>query len=82
MSFTKRQKGIKYAKIPKKNKILFLKKVIEDKSSLKSVNFELFRLPNFLKSIIQLPRHFLDNFDKIIKGYSLLIVLILKQLLI
>jgi len=53
MTIAKRQKGIKYAKIPKKHKVLFLKKVIEDKSSLKSVNLKLFRQPNFSKSIIQ-----------------------------
>lgn len=49
MTNTKRQKGIKYAKIPKKHKVLFLKKVVEDKSPLKSVIFPIIQTAKLFK---------------------------------
>lgn len=57
MTQLKRERRNKYAKIPKKSKILFLKKVIEDKEPLKIVILLDYHRPLIcIRSTIPLPK--------------------------
>ena len=55
-----KNKRQKYKKIPLKIKLQLYKKVLLEGESIKKVKRKLYRLLNSSKSIIQLPKHWLD----------------------